>query len=437
MEQWTMTRREIDRLCVINSVIAGQTTWPQAGLQLKLSERQVGRLCVRVKTEGPRGIIHLLRGRFSNNRLDKRLEAEALAAVRTTYKGFGPTLASEKLAENEKRGISVSALRRRMIEEGLWRPQSRGRRHRAWRERKASYGILVQLDGSHHAWFEERGPKCALLLYIDDATGRIPYAEFAPVESTECLMRATWRYLEQHGRPVSYYVDRDSIYKINRQATIEEELKDEAGMTQFERAMKELGIGLMFAYSPQAKGRVERSFRTHQDRLVKELRLAGISGIEAANRYLWEDYLPRHNERFSVEAADPADAHRPLLKYHELERIFSCRSERVVLNDNTLRFRNQYFQLDRRQPVRVARGARVLVEKRLDGTLHLVHKGKYLGFREIAKPAVKASWERVSEVRVRNPFSSRKKFIERLQEKRGRRQVECQEEDILLAPAFV
>lgn len=435
MERWTMTRREIDRFCVIKAVIAGEVTWPQAGEQLDLSARQVGRLCARVKAEGPRGIIHGLRGRPSNHRLDEAFSAAALTAVHTTYEGFGPTLACEKLREKGKKAISVTALRARMIAEGLWRPRSRGKRRRAWRERKASYGILVQLDGSHHAWFEERAPKCVLLLYIDDATGRIPYAEFASSESTECLMRSTWKYLEQHGRPLSYYVDRDSIYKINRQPTIEEALKDEPGMTQFERAMKELGIGLVFAHSPQAKGRVERSFRTHQDRLVKELRLAGISTIEEANRYLWKIYLPRHNERFSVEAANPVDAHRPLLKYHCLARILSWRSERVVLNDYTLRYKNQYFQLEKRQRVRVGRGARVEVEKRLDGTLHLLYQGHYLEFRRVGKPAVKPAWMRPTAERVRNPFKSRKSFIEKLNAHRDGDKY--WKEQSLAAPTFI
>lgn len=437
MEQWTMTRREIDRLCVIKSVIAGDTTWPQAGAQLNLSERQVGRMCARVKADGPRGIIHGLRGRRSNHRLDENFISEALTLVRASYKDFGPTLACEKLRENEKKELSVSALRGRMITEGLWRPCRHRKRRRAWRERKASYGIMVQLDGSHHAWFEERGPKCALLLYIDDATSRIPYAEFAVAESTECLMRATWRYLEEHGRPVSYYVDRDSIYKINRQASIEEELRDEVGMTQFERAMRELGIGLIFAYSPQAKGRVERSFRTHQDRLVKELRLAGISTIEAANRYLREVYIPQHNARFAVEAAEKDDAHRPLMKCHRLEEIFSSRSERVVLNDHTLRYRNRYYQLEKGQAVRIARGERVTVEKRLDGSTHVLHKGHYLGFREIAKPAAKPWWARPVTGRARNPLNSRKDFVERLHEKRGRRSAAYLEEQEEFAPAFV
>lgn len=437
MERWTMTRREIDRLCVINAVIGGKATWRQAGAQLNISERQVGRLCASVKAKGPHGIIHGLRGRHSNHRLDESQINEALGIVRTRYAGFGPTLACEKLRENEKKTVSISALRGRMIAEGLWQPCRHRKRRRAWRERKASYGIMVQLDGSHHAWFEERGAKCALLLYIDDATSSIPYAEFAVSESTECLMRATWRYLELHGRPVSYYVDRDSIYKINRQASIEEELKDEPGMTQFDRALRELGIGLIFAHSPQAKGRVERSFRTHQDRLVKELRLAGISTIEEANRYLREVYLPRHNERFAVKAADSADAHRPLMKCHRLEEIFSSRSERVVLNDHTLRYKNRYYQLEKRQPVRVGRGERVTVEKRLDGTTHVLHKEEYLGFREIPKPTVKPAWASPAVKRASNPFSSGKPFIARVCEKRGQRRSTYLEEPEELAPAFV
>jgi hypothetical protein len=213
--------------------------------------------------------------------------------------------------------------------------------------------VLVQLDGSDHDWFEGRAPRCVLLLFIDDATSRILYAEFIPVEDTLNLLRVTRSYLLRHGRPASFYVDKDSIYKINRQATVEEQLRDEQPLTQFTRAMKELDIEVIAAHSPQAKGRVERSFKTHQDRLVKELRLREISTPHEANAFLWKTYIPEHNARFAVEPASPANAHRSLLKSHRLDEILSVRSERTLLNDFTLRFQNQFFQILPEQSIRV------------------------------------------------------------------------------------
>jgi len=245
----------------------------------------------------------------------------------------------------------------------------------------------VQLDGSDHAWFERRGPRCVLLLYIDDATSRLLDGEFVDVEDTLTLLRTTTTYLTRYGRPVAFYVDKDSISKVNRQPTIEEPLRDSEPLTQFTRAMRELGIEVIPAHSPQAKGRVERSFDTHQDRLVKELRLAGLSTMEAANRFLHEHYLTAHNARFAVEPANPTDAHRPLLKAHDLDAILSIQTTRTIERDFTLRLRNRFFQLLPQQPVRVRPGETVLIEQRLDGTIHLRSKGRYLTFTPIAKPA--------------------------------------------------
>ncbi|MEK7744375.1 MAG: ISNCY family transposase, partial [Elusimicrobiota bacterium] len=258
-------------------------------------------------------------------------------------------------------------------------------KHRAWRERRACVGMLVQLDGSDHDWFEGRGPRCVLLVYIDDATSRILHAEFVKVEDTLTLMRGTRAYLLIHGRPVAFYVDKDSIYKVNRQASVDEELRDIQPITQFTRAMGELGVKVICADSPQAKGRVERGFDTHQDRLVKELRLAGICDMEAGNVFLRTVYIPAHNARFAVQPASPTDAHRPLLPEHNLDQILSLRAERTLFNDHTLRFQNKFFQLFEEQPVRLGPKDKVEVEIRLDGTTHLRAKGCYLRFKPIDK----------------------------------------------------
>jgi hypothetical protein len=382
----TMSNREIDRLKVVSNVIAGKLTWNEAGAQLDLSGRQVGRLCEKVRKNGNAGMIHGLRGRPSNNQLEPGLLEEAMEFVKSKYSDFGPTFANEKLLEVHKLTLSTPTLSRAMAKEGLWKPRKIGPKHRDWRQRRFCVGELVQLDGSDHDWFEGRGPKCVLLVFIDDATSRVLYARFVTVEDTLNLMAAAKAYLLLNGRPIAWYVDKDSIYKINRQASIEEELRDEQPITQFTRAMTELGITVICADSPQAKGRVERGFGTHQDRLVKELRLAGISNMADGNIFLAKIYVPKHNARFSVLPENNTDAHKPLLKTHHLEETLSLRTERTVANDYTVRKDNQYFQLLADQPVRVKPKDKVLVEMRLDGSRHIRFKDRYLGFKNIPKP---------------------------------------------------
>jgi hypothetical protein len=382
-ETLTMRNWEIDKLKVIQNVIQGKLTWREASQQLCLCVRQIGYLCARVRQEGNRGIIHRLRGRASNHRLDRELLDQALELVSARYGDFGPTLAREKLEKVHRIKLSTFTLRQRMIQAGIWKPKTHRHKHRVRRERRSCLGMLVQLDGSEHDWFEGRGPRCVLLLYIDDATSRILHAEFVRSEDTLTLLRATRTYLERYGRPVAFYVDRDSIYKVNRQASIEEQLRDCPPLTQFGRAREELGIELIWAHSPQAQGRVERSFKTHQDRLVKELRLAGISTLEAANPFLQKVYLPDHNARGALEAAHGRDAHRPLLAGHRLEEILSLRSQRTLQKDFTLRFQDQWFQLLAEQPVRLQPNDQLTVEVRWDGSTHLRFQGHYLRFQLI------------------------------------------------------
>ena len=382
----TMSNRDLDKLKVIYNVLNGHLTYSQAGKQLDLGRRQIGYLVVRVRAEGHRGIIHRLCGRASNHQVDVGVLEQALSALHDSrYDGFGPTLANEKLEELYGIKLSTSALRRVMLQTELWTSRTYAFKHRAWRERRSCVGELIQLDGSDHDWFEGRGPRCVLILYIDDATSRILYGEFVDVEDTLTLLATTGAYLGRHGRPIAFYVDKDSIYKVNRQATIEEELQDLHPITQFTRAMSELGIEVICAGSPQAKGRVERSFGTHQDRLVKELRLAGICDKERANPFLWNSYIPAHNAKFAVPPVNTTDAHRPLLKTHRLEEILSVRTERTLGHDYTLRFRNQFFQVLPDQPVRVRPEAKLWVEIRLDGSTHLRFKDHYLNFKIIPK----------------------------------------------------
>lgn len=395
-EQLTMSIREFDRLQIIENVLAKRLRWRQAALQLNLSVRQVARLCRKVGCKGKKGLIHGLRGRASNRRLSAGVLHQAVALVKRHYPDFGPTFAQEKLVEVHEVRVSVSSLRQAMIAEGHWKTRKQRPFYRAWRERRPCVGELVQLDGSDHDWFEGRGPRCVLLPYVDDATSRVLDGRFIPVEDTLNLMTATKVYLQTCGRPLAFYVDKDSIYKINRQATIDEELRDAQPLTQFSRAMGELGIEVITANSPQAKGRVERGHGTHQDRLVKELRLAGISTVEKANPFLRDAYFPAHNARFAVAPASPINVHRPLLKTHRLHEILSVRSPRVLAHDFTLRYQHRCFQLLADQPCRIRPGVDIDVETRLDGSTHLRFKEFYLNFKAIplrsTRPGKYASW---------------------------------------------
>jgi hypothetical protein len=385
-EVLVMRNGDIDRLRVIRDVLEGKLTQVEAGEILDLGDRQVRRLCTQVRRRGNCGILHGLMGRQSNNQLDPELLERALCALHDPlWHDFGPIFAQDKLRSKHGIVLSEGTLRKLMTQVGLWEVHRRGAKHRAWRERRACVGMLTQLDGSDHDWFEGRGPRCVLLAYIDDASSRILHAEFVKVEDTLTLLRSTKTYLQRLGRPVAFYVDKDSIYKVNRQASVDEELRDIQPITQFTRAMGELGVGVICAETPQAKGRVERGFDTHQDRLVKELRLAGISTMEAGNVFLRSTYIDDHNARFALEPASPANAHRPLLSEHRLDQILSLRTERSLFNDYTLRFQNRFFQLFEEQPVRLSPKDKVEVEIRLDGTTHLRAKGCYLRFKPIEK----------------------------------------------------
>lgn len=398
-----MSQQEVNRHHVIRSVLEGRATQAQAGKTLGLTPRQVRRLCVRVRQKGARGVIHGLRGRPSNHQLDRDIVERALCALHEPlWEGFGPTFARDKL--NELHGLTLSdwTVRQLMTQAGLWQPGKQAPRHRAWRERRACVGMLVQLDGSDHDWFEGRGPRCVLIIYIDDATSQILYGEFVKVEDTLTLMRTTQSYLRRHGRPVAFYVDKDSIYKINRPAKYESLELGEQPMTQFTRAMSELGVEVIPADSPQAKGRVERGFDTHQDRLVKELRLRGISTMRDANILLWERYILGHNQRYAVAATNPANAHRSLLATHRLEQILSLREERTLMNDYTVRHNNKFYQILERQIVRIKPGDKLEVEQRLDGSTHLRFEGSYLNFKPLAarpyRPLLEAQPSRLEQM---------------------------------------
>lgn len=383
-EQITMSNRDIDRLKVLNAVKEKQKTWKQAAEELMISKRQIGRMLQRIKREGNKGIIHKLIGRPSNHQIEGKIKEKAIKIIKRQYNDFGPTLAKEKLLEIHRINISTSVLRKEMIKADIWQTRKQKRQHRQWRQRRPCIGELIQIDGSEHDWFEGRGPRSALIIFIDDATSSILHAEFVSVENTFNLMKCTRKYLDKHGRPVAIYVDKDGIYRINRQASIEEQLKDKQPLTQYTRAMNELGIQVIFANSPQAKGRVERSFDTHQDRLVKELRLAGISDIKSANKFLLEKYIPKHNAKFAVIPARDFNAHRELLKSHNLDEILSVQIERTLANDFTVRFNNIYLQILKEQKVVLRPKDKVFIQLRIDGSIHIKFKNHYINYKKIS-----------------------------------------------------
>lgn len=380
-----MTWRDVDRIKTLHMVIQKKITQEKAGRILELCRRQVNRLCGKIKKKGDRAIIHGLRGRPSNHQLPQSLIDKAKGKIKERYSDFGPTLAAEKLLEIDGVKLSGETVRQLMIKLDLWKERKRRATHREWRERKDCFGEMVQMDGSDHDWFEGRRDKCILLASIDDATNRI-FLRFTEHEDTRNLMQFSRTYLKKFGRPLSFYVDKNSIYVTNRQPNLEEELQGrEYALTQLTRAMEvDLGVEVINAGSPQAKGRVERLFETLQDRLVKELRLAGISIIPAANRFLDQVYLSKHNDKFSVEPKNKTDMHRPVRKTEaELDSIFSFREERVLCNDYTIRWKNRIFQIEKHQPFFLLPRTRITVEERLNGKVMLKYKRRYLKAHEI------------------------------------------------------
>lgn len=398
-----MSVREAKRLSIIDQVSRGEMRQRNGAHLLELSTRQVRRLVRRVRDEGPRGAIHRLRGRPSNRRTAPETRATVLKLCGSTYKGFGPTLASEKLAERDGIRISPETLRSWFIEEEVAYERRRKRPHRQWRERKEHCGELVQMDGSHHDWLEGRGSWLVLMGYIDDATGRV-FARFYEYEGTTPALDSFRRYARRYGLPQAVYLDRHSTYKSTGKPTIEDELNNRRPRSQFERAMAELGVRVIHANSPQAKGRVERLFRTFQDRLVKEMRLEGISSLAEANRFLAR-YLPKHNRRFSVPAAQEADVHRRVPAGTDLSSILSIRERRVVRNDGTVAFGGRLYQL--RDPGRLSR---VTVETRIDGSLRFSDRGRQLSWKRIARrppggrPAIPSKSKKPAQGKPKTPW---------------------------------
>ena len=336
----TVSMRELDRLKIVQAVVDGQLRPGVAAERLEITDRQFRRLLERYRQEGASGLVSRRRGRPSNNRMPADRESVALGLIREHYADFGPTLAAEKLRERHGLTLSKETIRRLMTVAGLWVPRKQ-RPPKVYqpRNRRACYGELIQIDGSDHRWFEERAPACTLLVYVDDATSQIMELRFTHSESTFTYFAATRAYLERHGKPVAFYSDKASVFRVNKKGATSGD-----GHTQFARALFELNIEGICANSSQAKGRVERTHLTLQDRLVKELRLRGINTMEAANAFMAE-FIADYNARFAKAPRNDHNAHRPLRPDENLDLIFAWREPRCVSKSLTIQYDKMLYLL--------------------------------------------------------------------------------------------
>jgi hypothetical protein len=379
-----MSRKEQVRLEVFARVKAGEVTRVKASELLGLSYRQTLRAYARYAAGGAAGLSHGLRGKASNRGTDAAHRAAVLAAYRASYGGFGPTLAAEEMSGRQKLSVDHETLRRWLVAEGLWKGSRKGQKHRSRRERRGHAGELVQLDGSPHAWLGGRGPRLTLVEFVDDATGRA-YGRFYAEETTEAVMDCLMRYAGRHGLPRALYVDKDSIYVVNnREPTGAEILEHREPVTQFGRAAAELGVGIIVANSPQAKGRVERVHGTHQDRLVKVLRLAGVATMDAANEYLERHYWAAYNAKFAVAAAKSADLHRRPPRGLDLEQVLCLKASRTVGRDWCVCYERRVLQVGAKHQSLALAGRRVEVRQYPDGRVSLWFRGRVLGHTELS-----------------------------------------------------
>ena len=385
METLTMSRKERQRMTIMAGVKSQAVSQVQAAELMGLGYRQAKRIWRRYQAEGDAGLIHRLRGRAGLRRQSPAVRAQVLALnAEERYADFGPTLLAEELA---KEGIKVDhdTVRRWLLAAGKLTVRRRKQQHRQWRERKPCFGAMVQLDGSHHDWFEGRRAKCVLMVMVDDATNRMR-ARFSEEETTRASYDVFEDWGRQHRLPGSLYVDRDSIYRCEGAASVADQLAGKARQTQFGRAMAALGVELILANSPQAKGRVERMNGVLQDRLVKALRLAKISDLESANRFLEETYLREFNRRFERKAASPLDAHQGLPR--NLDEVLSWEEERVVQRDWTVGCEGKWYQLDQQHEALSLAGRKVVVRTLRNGRIQLAYRGQKLKWRPLpGRPA--------------------------------------------------
>lgn len=378
MDKIIMNSKEREQLVTFKKLADGQISQATAAKMLRVSSRWIRKKFKRYQKEGDVGLVHKGRGKLSSKKwsaIDRTFSLDLLRS--DDWLGFGPTFAAEKLAKGYGIKVSRETLRQLMKANGFDYAKRKGRKHRSHRERREVFGLMIQLDGSPHNWFEGRGPACTLLVFIDDATSRILWLEFAESESVNSIMKATQNYFEKFGKPASFYVDFGSVFSVNTNN------KDREKITQFERAMEELGVKIIHARSPQAKGRVERCNRTMQDRLVKEMRLAKISNIADVNKFIhYSHFIDEHNAKYAEEAAKQGDAHLPVDKA-DLYNSLCLKESRVVMQDWTISYDNKILQLLNKKSVLVRPKDHVIVREHLDEKLTISIRKTNLEFEHV------------------------------------------------------
>ena len=389
-EHIIMNQGDVKRYEIIQKTIKKELKTSEASEILNLTERQIRRLKSKVRKYGIKGLIHANRGKPSSRKVPDKETDRIIKIIKEKYWDFGPTFATEKLEENHRIKRDPKTIRNIMIKEGLWQPKRKKKeKHRAWRQRRLSYGELIQYDGSYEYWFENRAPKCCLIAAIDDATSQITYAKFDKHEGVEPTFRFWREYLKKLGKPLNIYVDKFSTYSMNHKFAKE----NSDTLTQFERAMNEFRIEIIKANSSQAKGRVERLFKTLQDRLIKELRLNSISTIKEADEFLEKVFIPRFNAKFSVQPETQANLHKKITKPEErnFPSIFSRQYERTIRNDYTVSYKNTWYQLEETQAVAMFPRETLIVEERFDKEIYLRLRGKYLNYKKLPERPKKIS----------------------------------------------
>lgn len=390
----TMSQKEVKKYDIIKQLINKELNGSEAARLLNLTTRHIRRLKKKVAKKGIKALIHASRGRHGNRGMPNKEKDKIIELLHRHYYDFGPLLASEKLDKRHNIKRSKETIRAIMIAEELWKPKRKKKeKHRSWRQRKASYGELLQYDGSYEYWFEDRGKKCCLLACIDDATGKV-WAKFDEHEGVEPTFNFWREYITENGKPYAIYVDRFSTYSMNHKLAKE----NEDTLTQFQRAMEtDLNVEIIHAKSPEAKGRVEVLFKTLQDRLIKELRLQNISTPDKANEFLKNTYLEEFNQMFNVEARMKANLHKKLTKQElsKLDSIFSRQYQRVVRNDFTIYHKKERYQLLKEQSVTICKKDRVIAEERMDGTIQFRLRGKYLNYSVLPENPKKVAQEKI------------------------------------------
>lgn len=384
-----LTMQEAHRYKVISEVKEGCLKVREAAEILGLSQRQVYRIKARFGKEGPKGIIHRSKGKKTPRWLREKVRDKIDHLYKTKYRGFNLTHMTEFLNQEEGIKVSRESVRQILLEKGSYIKKKKYPKHRQWREPSEREGQMVQFDTSDHDWLEGRGPRLYLIGGVDDATGKVAGAKFVLADGVKENMEVFWGIVRRRGIPLSVYVDRGSNFKTTRHQSMEYQLKGEYPSTQFARALEELGVRIIYAYSPEAKGRVERKFGVLQDRLCSELRLHNISTLEQANRYLTKKFIPKHNLMFSRPAKEPGSAYRPSPKALVLKEVFCLKKERTVAGDNTISYQGKTFQILPNECRISFFKAKVEVHEHLDGSIHIFYQGKKLKHKPTSKERIK------------------------------------------------